>query len=233
MRISTPFLFVALGLALTAAACQNPAKDKPKAQVGEAKPEPAANPAPSGGPAAPPGAPPVNPPAAAAMTKFTIGPETSLIVLKGSKPSFTHTIKVPAFSGSIEMPAGKPLEGKLSVSIDMTKVEADDPKLTGHLQSPDFFETAKFPTATFTSTEIKEGGDKGASHTITGNFELRGVKKSIAFPATVALGADKASAKAEFVINRKDWGIVYPGKADDLIRDEVVITLDIDAPLAK
>ena len=35
--------------------------------------------------------------------------------------------------------------------------------------------------------------------------------------------------KAEFDINRKDFGIVYAGKADDLIRDEVVIRLDLTA----
>jgi hypothetical protein len=35
--------------------------------------------------------------------------------------------------------------------------------------------------------------------------------------------------KSEFDINRKDFGIVYPGKPDDLIRDEVVIRLDLKA----
>jgi len=60
-----------------------------------------------------------------------------------------------------------------------------------------------------------------------------GTKKSISFPATVAVAADKVSVKSEFVINRKDWGIVYPGMADDLIRDEVVVKLDLNAPVAK
>jgi hypothetical protein len=34
---------------------------------------------------------------------------------------------------------------------------------------------------------------------------------------------------ATFDIKRKDFGIVYPGKAEDLIRDEVVIRLDLVA----
>ncbi len=37
------------------------------------------------------------------------------------------------------------------------------------------------------------------------------------------------SAIAEFSIKRFDFGIVYPGKADDLIRDEVLIKLDLRA----
>jgi hypothetical protein len=35
--------------------------------------------------------------------------------------------------------------------------------------------------------------------------------------------------KSEFAINRKDFNIVYPGKPDDLIKDEVLLKLDIAA----
>jgi polyisoprenoid-binding protein YceI len=71
------------------------------------------------------------------------------------------------------------------------------------------------------------------THTITGNFDLHGVKKSISFPATIQVAADSVSANAEFSINRKDFGINYPGKADDLIRDGVVIKLTLKVPRKK
>jgi hypothetical protein len=35
--------------------------------------------------------------------------------------------------------------------------------------------------------------------------------------------------EAEFAINRKDFGINYPGMADDLIKDDVLILLKLDA----
>ncbi len=41
------------------------------------------------------------------------------------------------------------------------------------------------------------------------------------------------SLNAEFAINRKDFGIVYAGKADDLIRDGVVIKLALKVPRTK
>jgi polyisoprenoid-binding protein YceI len=214
---------LAVSLSLPLVACKNPAEGKAKAAVEEAKPEATT----------PPAAEPAAAKPAGAAVKYTIAPDTSKVTLLGSKPSRTHTIKVNKFDGAIEVEGGKPETAKVTVTIDMKSIEADDAKLTGHLQSPDFFETEKFPTAIFTSTEIKAGGDKGATHTITGNFELRGVKKSITFPATVTLAADKAQVKSEFVINRKDWNIVYPGMADDLIRDEVVVQLDLNAPVAK
>ena len=40
---------------------------------------------------------------------------------------------------------------------------------------------------------------------------------------------DTVKTKAEFSINRKDFNIVYKGKPDDLIREEVVIKFDITA----
>jgi hypothetical protein len=41
--------------------------------------------------------------------------------------------------------------------------------------------------------------------------------------------ADAVSVDAEFAINRKDFNIVYAGKPDDLIKDDVLIKLTIRA----
>jgi len=112
-------------------------------------------------------------------------------------------------------------------------VVTDEDQLTGHLKTPDFFDVAKFPKATFVSTKIEPNTAAGATHTVTGNFELHGVKKSISFPANIQVAADNASVNAEFAINRKDFGLLYPGKADDLIRDGVVIKLSLKVPRAK
>ena len=118
----------------------------------------------------------------------------------------------------------------VSINIDTASVTTDDDQLTGHLKTADFFDVAKYPKATFVSTRIEPNTANGATHTITGNFDLHGVKKSISFPATIQVSPDSVSANAEFSINRKDFGINYPGKADDLIRDGVVIKLTIRAP---
>ena len=117
----------------------------------------------------------------------------------------------------------------MNVAIDLSSVEAKIGKLTEHLKSPDFFDVAKFPQATFASSKIKSGSEKGATHTVTGTLDLHGVKKTVTFPATIKVEADAVSVASEFAINRKDFGIVYAGKADDLIRDEVVLKLSVKA----
>ena len=112
-------------------------------------------------------------------------------------------------------------------------VVTDDEGLTKHLKTPDFFDVTKYPKATFTSTKIESANAGGATHNITGNFELHGVKKSVTFPATIQAAADSVTVNAEFSINRKDFGLVYAGKADDLIRDGVVIKLTLKVPRTK
>lgn len=201
-----------------ALACEDPAKDKAKASVSDA--------------------PAVTPAAAAtavagASESLTIDPQASKVEFVGSKVTGKHDGAFPKFSGKIELVAGKPEASKISVEVDTTSVTTDSEKLTGHLKGPDFFDTEKYPKASFESTSIKPGGDKGATHTVTGTLDLHGTKKTITFPATVQVQPDAVTAKSEFSINRKDFGINYAGKADDLIRDDVVIKLDIKAPRKK
>ncbi len=82
----------------------------------------------------------------------------------------------------------------------------------------------------YRSTKIESNTASGATHNVTGNFDLHGIKKSITFPATITVTPDTVSVNAEFAINRKDFGLLYPGKADDLIRDGVVIRLTLKVP---
>jgi polyisoprenoid-binding protein YceI len=237
-------LVSSLVAALPLAGCENPADNKPVATVGSAKPTtPAtstataaatstASAAASSASAAPSAAPSVASIPAAPAEAAAID-SSSTFAFTGSKVTGKHEGSFQKFSGWVELAKGKAEGGKLAIEVEMSSVKSDDEKLTGHLQSPDFFDVARYPKATFETTEIKKGGDKGATHTITGNLDFHGVKKSITFPAKITESAKEVTADAEFVINRKDFNIVYAGKADDLIRDEVVLKLHLKAPAKK
>ena len=163
---------------------------------------------------------------AAAGTKYVFTPD-STVGFVGSKVTGSHNGGFKTFTGHFTVKDGKPVGNDHKVVIDMASTFSDAEKLTGHLKSGDFFDVEKFPQSTFDVTELK-AGDNG-NYTVAGNFTLHGVTKNITFPATVTQGTDTVTIKAEFDIKRKDFGIVYPGKAEDLIRDEVVIKLDLTA----
>ena len=221
-------MLAALAVAtLALAACEDPAANAPKATVGSAKPVATAAATAKPTAAATAEAAPTKPAGALALV-----PADSKIEFTGSKVTGKHDGKFEKFDGWIALEGDKAESAKIYVEIDVASLKTDSEKLDGHLKTDDFFAVDKHPKAKFTSTEIKAGGEKGATHTITGNLEMRGVTKSVTFPATVKLDDKEVTAKAEFAINRKEFGIAYEGKKDDLIRDDVVIKLDVKAPRA-
>jgi polyisoprenoid-binding protein YceI len=164
----------------------------------------------------------------AAALSLPITPENSKIGFTGSKVTGKHEGGFKSFSGSIDLVGDKAEDSRVKVEIEMKSVFTDTDQLTGHLQTGDFFEVDKFPTSSFVSTKIVPDTAKGqGNYSITGDLEMRGVKKSITFPATIGITPSDVSVNSEFAINRKDFGIVYAGKADDLVRDDVVIHLDL------
>ena len=198
-------LFVLVGLLLSA--CANPATNQPKATTNEAAP--------------------VTKPAVGGE-KYAITPANSKVEFTASKVTGSHNGSFQKFSGEIDY-SGQPEKSVVKVTIETNSVNTDTPDLTKHLQTPDFFDVQKFPQATFVSTEIKPGGEKGASHTVTGNLTLHGVTKAITFPATITVAPGGVNVESSFAINRKDFGINYAGAANNLIRDEVVLALHVKA----
>jgi polyisoprenoid-binding protein YceI len=123
---------------------------------------------------------------------------------------------------------------EVQVAIDTTTTRTANGKLTRHLLSDDFFAAKKHPWATFSSKSIRaQKGEGGATHLVTGELTIRGIKKAITFPATLSLGEAEHTLSAVFEINRKEFNILYPGGADNLIVDEVQITLDLKVPASK
>lgn len=206
---------------------QNPADNAPAARVDTPGATPAAT-APAGTPAATPaaGETPAAGTAAVSGARYAFDPQTSKIAWKGSKVTRTHDGGFRAFSGEVGLVDDDPTKSSVHVEIQADSIFADDPKLTEHLKSPDFFDVNQFPTASFHSTSIAKAGE---GYEVTGDLTMHGVTKTVTFPAQITTTADGVNARAEFAINRKDWGIVYPGMANDLIRDEVVMILDIQA----
>ena len=160
----------------------------------------------------------------AASKTFVVRSE-SKIGFVGSKVTGSHNGGFTNFAGTVSVADGKVVT-TTEIKIAMASTWSDAEKLTGHLKSADFFDAEKFPTTTFTVTAIEPASD---GQKVTGNLALHGVTNSISFPAKIEVADASLTVKAEFAINRKDFGINYPGKTDDLIRDNVVIKLDLSA----
>jgi polyisoprenoid-binding protein YceI len=209
-----PTTVILVFIALLTYGCANPAANKPKATIANAAPERDSTKPAEG-------------------ERLVISPENSKVEFVAAKVTRSHNGSFKKFAGTIDLVKNNIEGSQVTIDIETSSVVADEDDLTKHLQTPDFFDVTKYPKATFTSTKIEPTTTGGATHNVTGNFELHGIKRSIAFPATIQVAPDSVSVNSEFSINRKDFGLLYPGKADDLIRDGVVIKLTLKVPRTK
>lgn len=197
-----------LALLLVAGCAENPADKAPAAVVS------------SGTPVAPASATPM------AGKRFVINSENSKVSFVGSKVTGKHDGGFKTINGEIGLVDNDVEKSKVHIDMDTDTVFADDEKLTGHLKSPDFFDAAKFPKSTFDSSEIKKSAD---GYTVSGDLTLHGVTQRISFPAKITVAPDSVKTTAEFSIDRMSFDMKYPGKADNLIRKEVLIKFDVNA----
>lgn len=165
----------------------------------------------------------------------------------GTKPVGKHHGTFMLNEGTIVVSESAIEGGNFIVNIQ--SLEPDDQedegnvKLQGHLLSEDFFDAENYPTGTFEITNVTEGVEnseelvmKDATHTITGNLTLKGVTKSITFPAKVVMEDDKVIADANFNIDRTKWEMNYGNDqslGDKFIRPEVNLQVHLVADNAQ
>jgi polyisoprenoid-binding protein YceI len=167
-------------------------------------------------------------PATADAKTLTVDVAQSKLGLIGAKITAQHPIHFNEFTGEV-MVDGDAVTG-IHFVAQMASVESDDVRLTEHLKGEDFFHIEVFPTSEFASTTVASGSDsEGFTHTVTGNLTIRGETKQVTFPANIEMADGTVKATTEFVINRQDFKVVYPGRADDLIQDSVAMNIEFVA----
>jgi polyisoprenoid-binding protein YceI len=104
-------------------------------------------------------------------------------------------------------------KSKVEATIDVSEIKSGVEKRDQHLKSPDFFEVAKFPKATFKSTKVEKNGDKLK---ITGDLTIKDKTKPITLDVEVLPEVQNPFSKqatrgfvATGTMNREDWGLTW------------------------
>ena len=115
------------------------------------------------------------------------------------------------FSGTLDLDEENPAATSLDVTIDIASINTGDANRDTHLRSADFFETDKFPTATYKSTKVEKIGEN--EYRIAGDLTLHGVTRNVELKATLdgltkdMQGNRRAGFTVETAINRKDFDL--------------------------
>ncbi|WP_426036429.1 YceI family protein [Brevundimonas sp. DC300-4] len=117
-----------------------------------------------------------------------------------------------------------PSASTLTASVPLADVDPADDALKAHLQTPDFFNTAEFPTATFVATSVVVDSDDATEADVTGNLTLHGVTRPVTLEvkfnqAGPAMGGVyKVGFDGEATIKRSQFGITtyLPALGDEV-----------------
>jgi polyisoprenoid-binding protein YceI len=177
-----------------------------------------------------------------ALTAFAVSTQaaatTYIIDNSHTYPHFTYshlgysiqTHKFDKISGKVVMDFDAKT-GSVDVSIDATSVNTGYALFNEHLQGEDYFDTAKYPTITFKSSNMAFKGNKPVS--LTGDLTVKGVTKPVKLEVThfkcmphPMLKAPACGGNATTKIKRSDFNM---GKGVPFVGDEVTLTLAIEA----
>jgi len=120
-------------------------------------------------------------------------------------------------------------------TVDVSSITTFDENRDGHLQSPEFFDVARYPELVFTSLRIAAEGD---SLRVDGDLTIRGITKPVTLEGTVVgtgsdpWGNERLGVDLEAVVDRTSWGLDWnaplPG-GGFLLPDRVKLTATFSA----
>jgi len=139
------------------------------------------------------------------------------------------------FDGAIKYDPQNPAASSVSFTIQAASIDTDNADRDNHLRGEDFFNVAKFPTLSFSSTSVK--AVDADTLEVTGELTMKGVTKKVIVPVDV-LGSvktprgEKAGFETAFKLDRKEYGITWNRALDAggaVLGDDVKVTISIEA----
>jgi len=129
-------------------------------------------------------------------------------------------------------------QASLEGTVEVESIAIDEEMLKGHLLSPEFFDTQRFPQLRFTSTELSVGEDGSAR--VAGELEIHGENRKVEASGRFAhLGGDLAGKERvglsiSATVDRRDFGLDWqtqlPSGGDVL---DYAVTISVELELVK
>ena len=126
-------------------------------------------------------------------------------------------------------------DARLSGSARVASVAVSDENLTGHLQSPDFFDAQRFPEIAFESDELTRG--ENGEVEARGSITIKGVTQPVELtgrvtgPVADAYGNDRLGLRLETTIDRAQFGITWNAPmpaGGNILADDVRLTAELE-----
>ena len=161
---------------------------------------------------------------AAEAATYAIDGNHTQVVFTYSHLGYSHLSgRLNQPTGSFEFDPAKPGNASIDVQLPMASLSTGVPRLDTHLSSEDFFDVAKFPTASFKSSKVTVLGKDKLK--VAGDLTIHGVTKPVVFDVSINSTAPHPMSKspaagfdASVTIKRSDFGVdrLVPAVADEV-----------------
>ncbi|ARU93339.1 YceI family protein [Tatumella citrea] len=163
---------------------------------------------------------------------YQLDPNHTSVIVTWNHFGFSHpTANIPSTSGTLVFDPQHPAKAKLDVTIPVSQIDTHVPALTTEFRGDEYFDVAKYPTATFHSTKVVAKGHN--KYDVYGDLTLKGITKPVTLHATLnKLGEQPMLKKpavgfdATATLKRSEF------KLDQFIpavADEVTLTISTEA----
>jgi polyisoprenoid-binding protein YceI len=139
------------------------------------------------------------------------------------------------FEGALVLDGASPANSSANVTVQAASFSTGSEQRDGHIRSADFLDAEKYPTLSFTSTEVRPDGD---GYVLVGDLTIRDTTRPIEIAVEVEgqavdpFGNTRVGFSGEAQINRKDFGLTWNAALETgglLVGEKVKITLDVSA----
>ncbi len=222
-------LLLPLALAAAISACSKPADTAAPAAPADTT---AAAPAEA---AAAPAAPEVAPIQVASGT-YKLDPTHTDVLVQWTHMGFSNpSAHFGNVDGTLVYDATDVTKSSVEVTLPLSGLNAFTAKFDEHLRSADFFDAAKFPTATFKSTKVEAAGTNKL--TVSGDLTVKGTTKPVTLDVTINGAGEHPMLKlpsvgfdATTTLKRSDFGV---GAYAPAVSDEVKVRITTEASIPK
>jgi polyisoprenoid-binding protein YceI len=153
-------------------------------------------------------------------------------VLSKFTSSFTKT------TGTITVDRDNLEKSSVEARVEIASVSTANEKRNNHILSPDFFDNAKFPTASFKSKSWKKTGE--STFDVSGDLTIKDVTKEVVFHVTsngfapgMKPGTTISGWDATTVIKKSEFGVAGPVGLQKVLGDDVTLNISIEAGYTK
>ncbi|WP_115512695.1 MULTISPECIES: YceI family protein [Xanthomonas] len=229
---TTHKLLLPLALTLAIAACSKPAENA----AAPAAETPAATAPADAAAATPAPAASTAPAVEVASGTYTLDPSHTDVLAQWSHFGFSNpSAHFGNVDGTLVYDAADVTKSTVQVTLPLSGLNSFTAKFDEHLKSGDFFDAAKFPTATFKSTKVESAGANKL--TVTGDLTIKDQTKPVVLDVTLNGAGEHPMKKvaaagfdASTTIKRSDFGV---GQYAPNVSDEVKIRITTEALQAK